>query len=77
MRLPGLPGWLHRTQPRDWAKSSLSVYNGNCVEVAGLDGDVIYVRNSKHPEAGTLAIPAPQWDDFIAGAQHGEFNRGA
>jgi hypothetical protein len=58
-----------------WAKSSLSVYNGNCVEVAGLTDDVINVRNSRDPRGAILSFTPAEWDAFIGGVQLGEFNR--
>jgi hypothetical protein len=39
-----------------WRKSSHSGQTGNCVEVADARG-VIAIRDSKHPEAGHLALP--------------------
>lgn len=58
-----------------WIKSSLSAYNGNCVEVAGLTGDTIRVRDSKHPRAGVLNFTPGEWDAFIGGVHNGEFKR--
>jgi hypothetical protein len=58
-----------------WKKSSLSTYNGNCVEVAGLTGDTIRVRDSKHPKAGVLTFTPAEWDAFIGGVYKGEFDR--
>jgi hypothetical protein len=58
-----------------WVKSSLSVYNGNCVEVAGLADDAIYVRDSKHRRGAVLRFTPTEWDAFIGGVQLGEFNR--
>ncbi len=58
-----------------WVKSSLSMYNGNCVEVAGLADDVIRVRDSKNPRAGVLSFTPAEWDAFVGGVQLGEFNR--
>jgi len=60
---------------RTWIKSSLSAYNGNCVEVAGLNGDTIRVRDSKNPRGGVLNFTPAEWDAFIGGALNGEFNR--
>ncbi|HEY6787228.1 MAG TPA: DUF397 domain-containing protein [Trebonia sp.] len=60
---------------RSWIKSSLSYYNGNCVEVAGLAGDVINVRNSRDPRGVILSFTPAEWDAFIGGVQLGEFNR--
>lgn len=61
--------------PLSWIKSSLSVYNGNCVEVAGLTGDVILVRDSKHPRRAVLSFTPAEWDAFIGGVHLGEFDR--
>jgi len=58
-----------------WVKSSLSMYNGNCAEVAGLDHEVIRVRDSKNPRGGVLSFTPAEWDAFIGGVQLGEFNR--
>ncbi len=58
-----------------WIKSSLSGYNGNCVEVAGLTGDTIRVRDSKHPRGAVLNFTTAEWDAFIGGVCKGEFDR--
>jgi hypothetical protein len=58
-----------------WLKSSLSGYNGNCVEVAGLTGDTIRVRDSKHPRGAVLNFTLAEWDAFIGGVHNGEFDR--
>jgi len=58
-----------------WVKSSLSIHNGNCVEVRGLDAEVIEVRDSKNPRRGTLSFTPAEWDAFVGGVQLGEFNR--
>lgn len=58
-----------------WIKSSLSAYNGNCVEVAGLTGERILVRDSKHPRGAVLNFTTAEWDAFIGGVRNGEFDR--
>jgi hypothetical protein len=58
-----------------WIKSSLSAYNGNCVEVAGLTGETICVRDSKHPKRAVLNFTPAEWDAFIGGVHNGEFER--
>jgi Domain of unknown function (DUF397) len=58
-----------------WVKSSLSAYNGNCVEVAGLTDDAIRVRDSKHPRGAVLNFTPAEWDAFIGGVHNGEFDR--
>lgn len=61
--------------PRTWIKSSLSSYNGNCVEVAGLADNIIRVRDSKHPRGGMLNFTTAEWDAFLGGVRNGEFDR--
>jgi hypothetical protein len=58
-----------------WIKSSLSAYNGNCVQVAGLEDDTIRVRDSKHPKGAVLSFTPAEWDAFIGGVHNGEFDR--
>jgi hypothetical protein len=58
-----------------WIKSSLSGYSGNCVEVAGLTGDSIRVRDSKHPRGAVLNFTEAEWDAFVGGVRNGEFDR--
>jgi hypothetical protein len=58
-----------------WIKSSLSAYNGNCVEVAGLADDRIRVRDSKNPRGGVLNFTPAEWDAFVGGVRNGEFDR--
>src|SRR5260370_41397017 len=60
-----------------WIKSSLSSYNGNCVEVAGLAGDTIRVRDSKHPRGAALNFTPAEGDAFIGGGYKGEVDRPA
>jgi hypothetical protein len=59
----------------DWAKSSLSHANGNCVEVAGLTTDLIRVRDSKYPRGPMLQFTPAEWDAFLGGVRNGEFDR--
>jgi hypothetical protein len=58
-----------------WIKSSLSSYNANCVEVAGLSDDAIRVRDSKNPRGGVLNFTPAEWDAFVGGVRNGEFDR--
>ena len=60
---------------QDWMKSSLSMHNGSCVEVAGLADEIIRVRDSKNPRGGILSFTPAEWDAFIGGVRLGEFDR--
>ena len=58
-----------------WTKSSLSGYNGNCVEFCILDDDHVMLRNSKNPFGPVLVFTGAEWDAFIGGVHNGEFDR--
>jgi Domain of unknown function (DUF397) len=47
-----------------WQKSSYSVNNGGCVEVAPAP-DRVLVRDSKDPEGPALTVPTPTWRAFL------------
>lgn len=57
-----------------WFKSSKSAANGQCVEVAFVDGSVA-VRDSKNTEGPALIFGAQQWASFVAGVARDEFER--
>lgn len=57
-----------------WIKSSLSMANGNCVEVAGLATDLIRVRDSQHPAGAVLRFSPAGWDAFVGGIRTGAFD---
>jgi uncharacterized protein DUF397 len=59
----------------DWRKSSISNANGSCVEVAGLSGSLISVRDSKDVKGPILRFTAAEWDAFLGGVRKGEFDR--
>lgn len=58
-----------------WLKSSLSYANGNCVEVAGLPGGEIGVRNSRDCAGPVLRFTPDEWHAFLGGVRNGEFDR--
>jgi hypothetical protein len=58
----------------DWKLSSFSSNGGaSCVAVAHHDS-VVYVRNSNNPGAGTVAFNHAEWDAFVKGVKHQEFD---
>lgn len=56
-----------------WRKSSFSGNQHNCVECRRVEGGV-EVRNSKRPDAGTIAYTDSEWKAFVAGVKAGEFD---
>ncbi|HKX24248.1 MAG TPA: DUF397 domain-containing protein [Candidatus Saccharimonadales bacterium] len=56
-----------------WVKSTRSGSNGQCVEVRDRV-DVVDVRDSKNPGAGTLTFSPEQWTVFVAEAKRGTFD---
>jgi uncharacterized protein DUF397 len=54
----------------DWRKSSWSAYNGNCVEVRIMNGEV-QVRDSKNRAGAILGFAPAEWAAFLAAARHG------
>ena len=55
-------------------KSTLSLANGNCVEVSDLPGGGIGVRNSRDPHGLVLKFTPDEWSAFLGGVRNGEFD---
>ncbi|MBV6698517.1 DUF397 domain-containing protein [Kitasatospora aureofaciens] len=56
-----------------WRKSTYSVQEGQCVEVAdGLPGQMP-VRDSKDPDGPALIFPAEAWQSFVSAIRADEF----
>jgi len=49
-----------------WVKSSFSFSNGNCVEVTGLPGDSVGIRDSRDPGGPVLSFTRAEWAAFLA-----------
>ncbi|MFI6300026.1 DUF397 domain-containing protein [Nonomuraea sp. NPDC050790] len=58
-----------------WFKSSYSATNGACVEVAGLPGGRVGVRDTKNRSGGTLAVSLDAWRDFVEAVKSGDLPR--
>ena len=56
-----------------WRISSYSGSNGSCVQV-GVTADGVALRNSNHPDAGTLGFTRSEMATWIAGCRAGEFD---
>lgn len=60
--------------PVVWQKSRASSdANGNCVEVAIIDGAVL-IRHSQNPAGPVLSFSYSEWLAFLIGARNGEFD---
>lgn len=57
----------------EWRTSTYSGDEGNCVEVANLDGGGRAMRDSKNPRGPALVFTAAEWAAFTAGVRDGEF----
>jgi len=57
-----------------WRKSNHSNSQGTCVELAGLPGGQVALRNSRHPDSPALIYTPAEIDAFIRGAKDGEFD---
>jgi Domain of unknown function (DUF397) len=57
-----------------WQKSSRSNSQGNCVELAGLRGEQIAIRNSRDPHGPALVFTKAEMRAFIDGTKDGEFD---
>lgn len=56
-----------------WRKSSYSGAGSDCVELAET-AEGIAVRNSNHPDAGTVTFTPAEMDAFVQGVKAGEFD---
>ncbi|AJE87392.1 regulator [Streptomyces albus] len=57
-----------------WQKATASIGQGECVEVAHLEGGGVAMRNSQDPEGPALIFTAAELRAFLSGAKSGEFD---
>jgi hypothetical protein len=57
-----------------WRKSSFSTANNDCLELGTDGGPVVALRNSNHPDRGTLSLPAPAVAAFVAACATGSLD---
>jgi hypothetical protein len=55
-------------------KAQATVPNGNCVELARLEGGGVAVRHSKNPTGPALVYTPAEMDAFFDGVRKGEFD---
>lgn len=60
---------------QNWVKSSYSMTDGNCIEVAGLSCELIGVRDSKNPAGPVLGFRPAQWDAFVGHVRNDALGR--
>ncbi len=58
----------------DWRKARRSIGNGDCVEIAPVNGKIAF-RDSKDPEGPTLSYPLGVFLSFLDAAKKGDVLR--
>jgi hypothetical protein len=55
-----------------WRTATYSQGNGSCVEVAGLSGGRVAVRDTKDRPGPAIVMTADMWRTFLASTQRGD-----
>lgn len=61
------------SQSSNWIKASKSINLSACVELRR-SGEVVELRNSRHPQAVMPALTQQEFEAFLDGAKKGEFD---
>ncbi|SFE19620.1 protein of unknown function [Actinopolyspora alba] len=56
---------MRDTSAARWKKSSRSMNQGACVEVAFVGEGQVMMRDSKAPDAGVLVVDRRRWTEFV------------
>ncbi|MFF2041880.1 DUF397 domain-containing protein [Kitasatospora sp. NPDC058170] len=68
------PAWVKDQLERaTWLTASTG--GSNCLRVAFLDRGLVSTGDSLNPDQDPLLFAAGEWDDFLAGAKAGRFDR--
>lgn len=62
------------TTPLPWRKSTFSSGSQSCVEMSRDDVGRIFVRNSNHPDAGTVTVTGSSLAALLVGVAGGELD---
>jgi hypothetical protein len=49
-----------------WRKSSYSLGNGECIEIASTDAGTVVIRDSKDPDGATILCAPAEWRSFLS-----------
>lgn len=58
-----------------WIKSHYSSPNGNCVEMAMVNPDIVAIRNSRDPHGVALVFTRMEIRAFAEGCETGDFDQ--
>jgi len=67
-----LPFGAEQGRQAAWRRASFCA-SGECVEVAQQNG-MIFMRDSKEPDARALQYTTEEWRSFVRGVKAGEFD---
>lgn len=70
---PGKPRSTNRGAPPVWRKSTKSIANGQCIEIATLLNGRLGVRDSVDKAGPTAAFAPNVWRTFLTGVKNGDF----